>query len=239
MTPVEIKDEVLSQLGYPTVKIEIDETAWDAIFRRTKRWFDVKKGVPGAAMVAAQKELDFPPEAEKILDIILPTDGGNSLGAILTGGFFTDIVPADVIARGGMFSTSFSNYSAFVQMLQQIEIVRRTFSSELDWQVSPLGKIQMMPSNISGNILIIYKKKRDFWDIKQLTDRDEDIFYRACLNEAKYVLSRTRGKYPSYPAAGGNIETDAHDLKDEWEKGREELNKEIDDMQMPIGWITG
>lgn len=239
MTPEDIKDEVLTQLGYPTVKVEIDNTAWDALFRRVKRWYDTKKGVPGAAIAAAQKEMDFPPEAEKILDIIMPSDGGNSLGAILTGGFFSDIVPADVIARGGMFSTSFSNYSAFVQMLQQIEIVRRTFSSELDWNISPLGKIQMMPSNISGNVLIVYKKKRDAWNIEDLSDRDEDIFYRACLNEAKYILARVRGKYPSFPAAGGNIETDAASLMEEWKDGREELNKEIDDMQMPIGWISG
>lgn len=239
MTPAEIKEEVLSQLGWPTVKIEIDDTAWDAIFKRTKRWFDTKKGVPGASLASAMQEMDFPPDAAQILDVIMPSDGGNTLGAILTGGFFTDIVPADVIARGGMFSTSFSNYSAFVQLIQQIEIVRRTFSSEPDWTVSPTGKLQIMPANLTGTIMIIYKKKRDLWQIDELKDRDEDIFYRACLNEAKYVLSRTRGKYPNYPAAGGNIETDAADLKDEWKEGREELNKEIDDMAMPIGWITG
>lgn len=239
MNTADIKEEILSQFGFPTVAVEIDDTAWDFIFKRAKRWFHVKKGVPGAAIMPAQKEMDPPTESEVVLDILMPSDGGNTLGAILTGGFFADIVPADVIARGGMFSTSFSNYSAFVQLIQQLGQVRRVFSSEPDWNISPLGKIQIMPSNLTGSVLVIYKKKQEFWEIEQLTDRDEDIVYRACLNEARYVLAKIRGKYPSYPAAGGNIETDAAQLMEEWKDQREELNKEIDDMAMPIMFVKG
>ena len=239
MNTDEIKQEVLSQLGYPTVDVEIDEATWPLIFQRAKRWFHTKKGVPAVAFMAAQKEMDPPADCEVVYDVILPSDGSNSLGAILTAGFFRDIVPADVITQGNMFSTGFSNFSAFTQLLQQIDMVRRTFSSEPDWNIGPTGKIQIMPGELTGTVMVVYKQKRDAWDVESLVDRDEDIFYRAVLNEAKYVLSRVRGKYPNYPAAGGNIETDAKDLYEEWKDGREELNQEIADMAMPIGWIRG
>jgi len=234
-----MKQEILSQMGAPMVRVEIDESAWGFIFKRAKRWFHSKKGVMGAAVVTAQSEMDYPPQAEIIIDVVLATDCGGSLGSIMTGGFFSDIVPADVIARGGMYSTSFSNYSAFVQLIQQIEQVRRTFSSEPDWYVDAVGRLHLMPGSVAGNVLVIYKKRPEFWEISELRDRDEDIFYRCALNEVKYVLSRVRGKYPSYPAAGGSIETDAAGLMEEWKEGREELNIEIDQMAMPIGMVAG
>lgn len=240
MNEAEIKEEVLSQLGYPTVQVEIDDSAWPLIFSRAKRWFHVKKGLPGIVLMPASNEMDPPADCEVVYDVVMPNAiGGTSLGAILTGGFFTDIVPADILARGGMFATSFSNFSAFTQLLQQVDMVKRTFSADADWNIDPLGKILLSPPGITGTVMVIYKKKRDGWQISELRDRDEDIFVRAVQNEVKYVLSKIRGKYNNVPTAGGSIETDAAQLYDEWKEGREELQKEIDDMAMPIGWIHG
>lgn len=236
MNEAEIREEILSELGEPVVKVELDETHWKGIFKSAKRWFHAKKGVLGCGLFPAVKEQAIPPEMELIYDVVLPGAGQGGLGCLMTLGFFKDIVPADVLRGNGQISTSFMNYSAWAQLMQQMETVRRVFGSDPDWFVE-CGKLYITGTSEGGAALILFKKKH--WEIEELTDRNEDMFYRFCLNEAKYRLGRIRGKYPNYPTAGGSIDTDARDLLDEYKADKELLEEEIAQSQYPMHFITG
>lgn len=235
MTEEEIKQEILMQFGAPVVKVEIDDTQWPTLFKRAKRWFQAKKGLLKCGLFAASPVMAIPADALKIIDVILPGAGGGGLGCLMTLGFFDDIVPADVLGRNGQISTTFNNYSQYVQLMQQLETVRRIFNSDPDWSVQ-CDKLYLTGVT-SGQVLIIWKR-RD-WGISELQDRDEDLIYRYCLNEARYVLARIRGKYPSYPSAGGSVEMDASVLLEEYNAEKELLEEEIGASAMPIPFITG
>lgn len=234
MTEDDIKEEILSQFGAPTLKVEIDDTQWPKLFARAKRWFHSKKGLLACGMFPGGQVIDFPADAENIIEVVADNASGCSgIGALLSFGFFNDFVPADIMRAGGYASFPVS-ISGWVQIQQNIEDMRRVFNSDPTWYVD-CGHIYITGG--AAQVFIVYKRKA--WEISELRDRDEDIFYRYCLNEAKYVLGRIRGKYKSYPAAGGSIDTDAEDLINEWKEDRPLLDEELADMQGPMGIVIG
>lgn len=220
------------------MKVELDDTHWEKIFSRSKRWFQSKKGVLAMGLFNGSSPIDYPADCLEVLDIVSSnnSDSCGSLGALLTLGFFPDIVPADWIGRGGIATTTFSGFSTYVQVIEQLEKIKRLFNADADWYVAA-RKIFLTQRGGTGPVLLFYKKKN--WEIEELYDRDEDMFYRYCLNEAKYILGRIRIKYRSYPSAGGTVEMDGADLLEEWKTDRELLDEEIAQSQMPISFITG
>lgn len=232
----DIKLEILTNFGSPVVKVEIDETQWDWIFKRAKRWFQAKKGLMGCGLYPASSPFTPTSDMAAVIDIVLPGDGAGGIGCLTTFGFFDDLVPADIFnGNGSTANSTFTNYSQWLQVLQQFEQIQRITGTEPGWYEA-CGKIYLN-GNPSGVMLVLYK--RATWSVADLKDRDEDLFYRAAMNEARYVLARIRGKYQSYPAAGGSVETDASGLMDEYREERERLEEEISASAMPIGPVTG
>lgn len=243
MNKADIKDAILSELGEPTVKVEIDASAWDGergIFGAAKRWFQARKGVLGFGYQSAMREVTLPASAESPLDVIFPGDGAGGLGCLVTLGFFSDIVPADVITGGLRVSNALMTQGDYVQTLQQLELAQRLTGGDREWVWDEARRVVVMTGQVpSGLCLVIWKMTRAAWEIDQLRDRDEDFIYRRCLIEAKRRLGRVRSKYPSYPAAGGSVEMDGDRLLEEAKEEEEKLNEEVADSQMPISIVTG
>lgn len=233
--------QIESELGFPVIKIETVECSWEAIIARAKRWFRAKKGVLDCVTVPIVQDkfdYDFPANACAIIDVILPRR--SDIQSLLSLGFF-DIVPLNALNLGAVTS-AFNSYSAYAQILQALETRRRIFSADPDWEII-CGKIHVMGgsglcsgSNV-GQMLIIFKKEN--WEVDELRDRDEQIFYDYMKAVAKEVLGRIRSKYKSYPAAGGSIEMDGPELLAEAKEDYERLDNEIADSQGPIGPIIG
>jgi hypothetical protein len=212
MNRFELLSQIKSELGEPVVKVEIDETQWDAIINKSIRWFKARKGVLRTvkiAISAGQSEYDYPADAETIVDVILPNSANHAFPGMCD--LDTNLVPTWVYGTqgnhtgGGTFDTS-----AFVLLQQQIESRKRLFNAEPNWYEF-YGKIILAAQSItSGFAIIIYKKRSVL--IEDFIARDEDLFYRYTLAISKHVLGQIRSKYPSYPTAGGSISMDGSEL---------------------------
>lgn len=241
MTESDIICEVKSELGSPTVKVELDDTVWEKIFTKAKRWFRAKKGVISCYvlnLVDGQTEYDMPPNSVGLIDVVLPNR--TDIASLLSFGFF-DVIPMNAWNIGSLTS-SFNSYSSYVQILQALETRRRVFSADPDWYEA-CGKIHITVKSLDcfgngGTQALVFFKKQDF-DISELKERDEELIYRYSLNEAKYRLGRVRGKYKSYPAAGGSIDTDADDLIADYKEEKELLEEEISESQGSMGFVVG
>lgn len=237
-----VKSDILSRLGAPVVKVEIDDSQWEPIFRKSKKWFSARKGVMGYAAIPINAEIgmyDFPEDADAILDVVLPLR--SDIQSLMSLGFF-DIVPLNAMNIGAVTS-AFNSYSSYVQILQSLEIRRRVFGAEPDWMVQGRKIILTSKSagtdgsGLSGNMLVFYTKKT--WSLDELDARDSDLVERHVKNEAMYVLSKIRGKYKSYPSAGGGVDMDSDELKADYETELEKLEEEVQESQGPVSFIVG
>jgi len=241
----EVIEDIKHELGHPTVRVELDSTVWDVIFRKAFRWFNAKKGFIKQQLEPLQEgkyEYDWPSSAFSIADVILPRR--TDISDILTLGFF-DLIPANYVISSTATPSGSIRYdlSSYVQLLQGLEMRRRVFSAEPDWQedVSNRKIILMNRSigfSIQGNALfMVVFYKSETIGLEDFFGRDEELFYRYCLARAKLVLGTTRAKYGSYPAAGGPISTDGDALKQEAYAELAQLDIEIDDSQGNVGGI--
>ena len=185
-------------------------------------------------------EYPIPANAWVVRDVILPSR--SDVSSLLSLGFF-DVVPLNSMNLGSITS-AFNSYSSYAQILMALETRKRIFDAEPDWfvvcdkiHVAGMTSGGASASNFSGKMLVFFTKKE--WDIGELKDRDEDLFYRYALNEAKYVLGRIRGKYKDYPAAGGSVAMDADDLLSEYKDDKAALDEEIGESQYPMGILVG
>jgi len=238
----ELKKAILSGFGYPTVDVEIDECQWNTIFSDAKRWFRAKKGVLDGTVVSLVEgvtEYDFPDNACNIVDVILPKR--SDIQSLLSLGFF-DIVPLNSLNLGAITS-AFNSYSSYVQILQALETRRRIFGADPSWDVlynkiHIIGGEGVCASSLGGQRMLVVFVKEDF-DLTFLKGRDENLIFRYIKNEATRVLGRIRGKYPSYPAAGGEITTDGETLLGDYKEELERLDEEIAESQGPMGIMYG
>ena len=239
-TLAEIKEDILAEFGHPVIDIELDECQWDSIFRNAKRWFKAKKGLldcVNVTLVEGKTEYDFPANACVIVDAILPHR--SDIQSLLSLGFF-DIVPLNALNIGAVTS-SFNSYSSYVQILQALETRRRIFGADPSWDVI-CNKIQIIGGSgvcngNAGTMLVIFVKEE--FDLCDLKGRDENLIFRYIKNEATRFLGRIRGKYKSYPTAGGETVTDADDLLNDYKEVRERLDEEIADSQGPMSILYG
>lgn len=239
MTEEEAKEGILSKLGFPVVKVEIDDTQWPHIFRGALRWFRAKKGLISCYMLPIADgivEYPVPPNSYKIVDVVFPRK--EDIGTLFNLCMF-DLIPANGMFGGnyGFISSSFADY---VQALQTIETRKKIFGADPDW-IEECGKLIITPyttaSFATGYPAVVYYKA-DNIQFNDLKGRDEDLIYRYATNEARYVLAKIRGKYKTYPSADGQINTDADDLMTEYREEKEALEMEISDSQGAMPFLV-
>jgi hypothetical protein len=247
----ELIEEIKTSFGHPTVKIELDDIVWDKIINKASRWFKSKKGLIYWLFmdITGVDSYDWPADALQILDVILPRR--SDIADILSLGFF-DIVPARIVpgissypSLQGAGVVHFDS-SAYLQLLQTLEMRRRVFSSDPGWYVldHPIRKIMITARDIytamgggTGLKMLIFYKKTTV-SLADLQGRDEDMYIRYCIARAKQVLGEIRSKYPSYPSAGGAISMNGNELKQEAVAELAGLDQEIDDSQGNAGGIA-
>ena len=248
MTELEIKNQVLGELGHPTIKVEIDESQWCTIFKKSLRWFKARKGLIGCEIVPLTQGkvyYDFPVNANSISDIYLPIAYGSLQSLFSQGILDTNLFPVNSLGNGGYGSIGFGvSNSAYLQVLQALESTRRIISAEPAWEIQ-CGKIVVnngfcFSSGASGGqYMLVFFAKENF-DVTEITDaRDVDLIYRYVEATAKKIVGRVRSKYKSYPAAGGTIDTDGPDLLEEARVDFEKLEEEIAGSQYPMGFLVG
>jgi len=245
LTKESLIQEIKTDLGEPTIKIEIDNQVWDVIINKAIRWFRAKKGLIVKTLVPLMEgvqEYPWPVGATTVTDVILPRY--NDLSQILTLGLI-DIVPADfLIGSTTRSSRARVQISEYVQLLESLENMRKVFGAEPDFYIeeSPIKLIRLTQKSSSfapnlGLMMLVYYKKDDI-SITDFLGRDEDLIYRYCLAKTKMILGTIRSKYSTYPSAGGSITMDGEALKAEAKEELTLLDTEIDDSQGNAGGIV-
>lgn len=241
MTQDEVIERIKFELGYPTVKLELDDTAWNSIITRALSWFKAKKGLIGCTQVTLLEgitEYDYPVDANEIIEVTFPTQDTLSM---ITSLCFFDIIPIYGYSLGGAWYSPGAfrfDSSQYVQLLQALEQRRRVLNSEASWY-DECRKIIVTTKSplVGGKMLILYKKitisVTDLFDA-----RDQDMFYRYALATTKTVLGRILRKYSQYPSAGGSINTDGADLIADAKEEFAVLEEEIIGSQGNAGGIV-
>ncbi|MGL4400158.1 MAG: hypothetical protein ACRCXD_09845 [Luteolibacter sp.] len=215
-----------SQLGEPVVKVEIDDTQFDTILVHAKLWFRSRKGLIAATRISltpGKSEYDLPENCDRIIEVILP---GREGGLDISNGV-TELVPSWLWSPYSTGAHTFDT-SQYAQVMSAMEQFKRVFSQESGW-FEQHGRLWIANGagcgSEGGQALVFFRKLT--WEIEELRGRDEDLFYRYVVAFAKRILARIRGKYPSYPAAGGPISMDADTLITEANEELAKLEEEI------------
>lgn len=244
-TEQELIDEVKRKLGFPMVKVEIDDSQWKDIIKQTKRWFYAKKTIVSIKYRNYQadsgpilfSDIDPVNGVYEIIDVIPDSTDAGIRGE---DNVYYEILPFGYPLWGSStfaFGTTAYNRTSFIaQIFQSIEMRKRTYGSDLDWFVQKDfldgHKLYLTPSRRSRCCAIVYKPKT--LPIQALEGRDAQLVFDWAVAEAKETLGIIRSKYKDYPAAGGNISTDGQELLDAAKEAKEKLNEEIADSQGPM-----
>lgn len=237
--------EIKSRLGFPVVKVELDDSHWASIVKNTKRWFMAKKSLIAVTTgTYAQNQNPIPFSdidpvngVYKVIDVYM--DGTDS-GARGHDSTYFEILPNGYPIWGSannIFGSLAYNRTSYVtQIFQAIEQRRRAYGADLDWFVKQDNfnghTLHLTPQRRCREYAIVYKPAT--LPIDLLEGRDAQLFLDWGVADAKEVLGIIRSKYKDYPAAGGTISTDGQELLDAAKEAKEKLEEEIADSQGPM-----
>jgi hypothetical protein len=234
----ELIDDIKLKLGYPVVRVEIDDTQWDAIIKKSIRWFKAKKGIIRCGVIniiSGQNEYEWPPDCDGIVDIILPASDGGKLFPGMCD-LDTNLVPTWVYGYGWNSGNPVFDVSSYVMLQQNLDSRRRVFNSEINWYEA-CGKIYLTSQSIQpGQAIVFYKKKTVV--LEDFIGRDVDLIQRYIEAIAKHVLGQIRSKYSQYPSAGGTISTDGPELLASAKEEMDKLEEEISGSQGNAGGLV-
>lgn len=242
--------EVKSKLGFPIVKVELDESHWKHVVKNTKRWFMAKKSLVAVKFGKYAQNQDPIPFTDidpvngvyKVLDVYPDTNDSGSRGVDAT---YFEILPFGYPIWGSgnhIFGTSAYNRTSYVyQIFMSLEQRRKVYGSDLDFFVENDyingHKLHLTPQRRCRDYAIVYKPA--ILPIQSLEGRDAQLFFDWALADAKETLGIIRSKYKDYPSAGGTISTDGPELLDQAKESKERLEEEIAGSQGPLGVIFG
>lgn len=238
-------------LGHPVIRVELDDSHWLQVIKKTKRWFFAKKSLIAItskkSYVSCQgpipfSQIDTVNGCYKVLDVLFDSTDAGIRGYDAT---YYDILPFGFPLWGSsteIFGTSAYNRTSYAyQVFESIERRKRMYGTELGWFVQEDDmnghQLVLTPSQRCREYMVVYKPKA--LPISKLEGRNAQLFFDWGLAEAKEMLGMIRSKYKDYPAAGGNISTDGAELLDAAKELKEKLTEEIADSQYPMGVILG
>lgn len=132
------------------------------------------------------------------------------------------------------------NWADFYMYLTQAKLVSRLFSRKYDYRVEG-NKIVFHPMPVeSFTAMVDYYVylKREY--LNRLTAVEYSILRDYVLADFKEVLGRIRGKYSSYPVAGGEVSfNDADALISEAREEKDNLERRLADLFEPLPVLIG
>jgi hypothetical protein len=249
-TEKELIQDLKIELGEPVVRVELDESQWDRVVKKSKRWFFAKKSVMACKTMRYNANQDPIPFEDidsvngvyKILDVYPDATDSGARGHDST---YFELLPFGYPIWGShdhVFGTFAYNRTSYVfQVYESLERRRRMYGADMDWFVKEdhiNGKtLHLTPQNRCRQFSVLYKPK--VLPLQALEGRDAQLFFEWALAEAKEILGTIRSKYKDYPAAGGSISTDGPELLDQAKEAKERLTEEIADSQGPMMPIFG
>ena len=224
-----IKQEIMYDLGYPVVRVEVIEPWVDSAIDRALREF---------SRITPQAEVweSFPTQAG-VHRYLVPDDYVAIRECVYTpsnwGLFYYDMFPG----WGAWYDwlRSYSSMTDYTISDMYINMSERVFGKQATWEFHhPYIYLYPMPRQ-SGPVWIKVQKV-----ITEDAIREEDWVREYALAVVKQRLGRVRGKYQSLPGPRGDISLDGADLISD---SKETILRLVDDLraeyQEPLGFYTG
>lgn len=236
----ELQQWILRRLGAPLLKVELTADHLHDNIEDAKRWFAAKKGwrrFYGFDVVASVSEYPLPKDVDVVLDVVFAYDPLDL--SILAYPYWlppeNNQIPYSVFNVAGGSGGLYSNYT---QVMQFIEVAKRTLSAEADWRQEN-DKLQLFPNPTrSGKAIVEYNSHQINATI-ELSERDHGLLKRYALAMAKLDLGRIRSKFDNYPTAQGTTTMDGVALLQEAREDVEKLDEEIGESAKPMAFLTG
>jgi len=227
------------QLGYPSVCVELDDTAFEDAAVETELWMAVHMGQlkrTTLALVSGTSVYDMPSDCEYVTDIAFPQQWSGTLP-----------LPVDLDGLEDFYYGRFFGYggkgggfnSAVYQNLQYIDMTQRTLSADPDhrWDFFD-KKLTVSPLNsVSGTAFVWYLS--NVMDYTRLSLQQRHLMRRYMVAQCMMILGRIRSKYSEVPGSGGKITLNGSDLISSAENEFMTLEEKVKALVEPMGFITG
>lgn len=230
-----IKDYILFSLGYPLVRIELEDRHLTlAIIDAITLWYkkagtieySYRKVIPNGNIVTIPADI----RPVTIKDVLFqPTlvDSFNR-GLIMSG-------DEDVLGKYVFPQQSFNNLLdnfdmvGYFMFTQRLEDFKKIVGIDRFWDIMN-GQIMLYPAEASfSEVAIVYRALPEEIEINS-----EQWIKEYALAKAKHMLATVRGKMTGFQAAGGNLAGDADTLRSEAKEEMQNLRQELDGLQRPL-----
>lgn len=248
ITKSELKEQIITELGYPIVRVELHESQLNQCIDNAIRKF--KQFATGnytqetwfTLLVGPEKNEYILPES--VTEIISLYDSSTSLGQ--ANELFT---VQNLMKMEGMFdpihTPSFTLLSWYA-VKNYIKDLERFSGPEFNWKyVYGSNKLILNPSPSKQQYLLLQSYMVDDNDIE--FDEEKQEYIEPILNEswifeysvalAKIILGRIRSKFESFQSIGNEgISLDGSDLLSEGKEAKQKLEEELDDKYSFTGY---
>ena len=224
MTEDEIKAYVLRRLGFGIVDVELTADQQNDFMADTKRWFSFRLGQKRMLQIpltTATNVYVLDPDVIEVLRVFLPT---SNFPAVDTDDF--SYTYSLLFGQWRSPGASPLPYSDLVQRLQNLNMSKKIFSADREWDYNKdTHELLIMPRpSIVGNMLV------EIWtqniDTRDLQPEDENLFLRYALAQAKEFLGEIRTKWDNIPMVGGDKGMNGEKLLEEAKAEKEQLEKD-------------
>jgi len=221
MTFEEVKDIVLSELGYPKVEVELtDEQINRCIsFALSRINGDfVKKNKVALLLVPGQQAYPFPYEPFRVTYIPNP--------------------PADIFDLFSEANSQILNVAYYARLKAWTEMAERAYGVGPDWEWED-GMLYLSPTPNSSSVCTVeYSTPYNLEDIEESTEIGE-LFLLLVGAKARRILRTIRGKFRGVPAPGGSVQLDADVLLQEAQEAEEEYRRKVSEKKFYGFFTTG
>ncbi|SMO59463.1 hypothetical protein SAMN06269117_11322 [Balnearium lithotrophicum] len=219
MTFEEVKDIVLSELGYPKVEVELtDEQINRCIsFALSRINSDfVKKNKVALLLTPGQQSYPFPYEPFRVTYIPNP--------------------PEDIFS---LFSEgNFLSIAYYARLKAWTEMAERAYGTDPDWEWED-GVLYLNPPPTSSSVCAVeYVTPYSLGEIEQGTEIGE-LFLLLVGAKARRILRTIRGKFSGVPSPGGTVQLDADVLLQEAQEAEEEYKRRVEERKFYGFFTTG
>jgi len=224
MTEDEIKAYVLRRLGAGVIDVELTPDHMADIMNDTRRWFGFRLGqkrIIQVPLTTATNVYVLDPDVTEVLQVFLPS---SHFPAVDTDDF--SYTYSLLFGQWRSPGASPMPYSDLVQRLQYLNVSKKIFSADREWNYNrDTRELLIMPRpSIVGNMLV------EVWtsdiDTRQFGPEDENLFLRYSLATAKEFLGEIRSKWDNMPMVGGDKGLNGDKLLEEAKEMKEQLEKD-------------
>ena len=221
MTFEEVKDKLLSELGYPKVEVELTDKQINrcisfALSRINSDF--VKKNKVALLLAPGQQDYPFPYEPFRVTYIPNP--------------------PADIFDLFSGANSQILNVAYYARLKAWTEMAERAFGVDPDWEWEDGVLYLSPPPNSSSVCTVEYAMPYSLGDIEEGTEIGE-LFLLLVGAKARRILRAIRGKFGGVPSPGGTVQLDAETLLQEAQEAEEEYRRRVSEKKFCGFFTTG